>query len=49
MSDIHQWLDSLGLAEHADVIAGNAVEFRALPALTEDGAKRAVPFALAES
>ena len=40
MSDeIANWLEELGLGQYADVFAENAIEFRALPALTEDDLK----------
>ncbi|NIP46082.1 MAG: AAA family ATPase, partial [Gammaproteobacteria bacterium] len=39
VSDIGQWLESLGLGEYERVFAENAVDFRALGALTEDDLK----------
>lgn len=39
MSDLRQWLDSLGLGEYAEAFAENAVDSRTLHALTEDDLK----------
>ena len=39
MTDIQQWLDTLGLAEYAEEFEKNAVDLRVLPSLSEDDLK----------
>ncbi len=39
MKDIRQWLTALGLAEYGRAFEDNAIDFRALPSLTEDDLK----------
>ncbi len=39
MTGIREWLDSLGLGQYAGAFEENAIDFRALPELTEDDLK----------
>ena len=57
LEEVRLWLDSLGLGKYADVFAENDVDFRAVPALTDDdlkelglslGHRRALQQAIAE-
>ena len=36
---VTQWLEQLGLGQYAEAFAENAIDHRALPALTEDDLK----------